>query len=284
MKRKIHGWLAAAMLATTLSSAALAQTAPDTNDAGKQYLRLNDGDQVELHGVTYRAHGALQAVAVMSSEFTTVAVIDGALSGGGRDAGPGQVLVTPIEHGATQRFSYDAARLRLTLRPDWLATADAPLQRVAARQRRQRFWGRLEPVNVNVTAPVSPDLEGVRAGYLANDVIAQLRRQSGGDRTRLAPLTAARFASALSAHDIEAVAALIDPKPFTDTGAAAPQWQAARRAFAAGLVADPGLARAMADAPVADPADAGSFVAGNYRMTLVPRDRALFVVALEPLS
>ena len=283
MRRTIFGAATGLALAVILSSGAHAQTWGDT-DPGRRLLRLADGETDQLLGVTYRAHGPVQAVVVLSSEFATVAVIDGRLDGGGQVAGAGEALVTPVERGRTRRFVYDAERLRLTLNPEWLATAGEPLQRVAERQRRARFWGRLEPVEVNATAPVSPVLENVRAGYLANEAVAQLRRDSQGDRQRLAALTAARFARALAGGDAAVVAALIDPQPFTDTGATPPEWQGARMDLARRLTSDRALVQAMGATPEPDAAQPDSFLVGRYRMTLVARDRAVFVASLEPQS
>lgn len=271
-------YLAAAVLACAATPAA-------AQADGKQWLSLADGESRELSGTTYVAHGAVQAIVVLSSEYSTVAVIDGTLAAGKLTAGPGEALVTPVENGRIERLSFDAARLKPSLRPEWLATAAEPLDRIAARQKRAKFWGRLEPAGVNAAAPASPLIESVRHGYMANPTIAELRRQADGKMAVLAELTAQKFASALAGGDTPAVAALIDPKPFTDTNAAVADWQAARVAFADSLSANTPLRTAMgAGAPTVDPANAAQFVTGGYRITLVKRDRALFVAAAEPQS
>jgi hypothetical protein len=126
-------------------------------------------------------------------------------------------------------------------------------------------------------------VEAVRSSYLGNDAIAVLRRKAGGNPKTLAALTAQRFAAALVARDTATVSALIDPKPFTDTGAATMAWQSARDAFASTLVQDASLVAAMAKEPAVVATDQTAFDTGGYRIHLVPRDRAMFVTAVEAL-
>lgn len=267
---------AASALAFALGVPAAAQS------DGKQWLTLTDGESRELYGATYTARGPVQAVAILSSEMATVAVVEGILASGKQRAGPGEALVTPVV-GKTQRFAYDAARLKPTLRPEWLATAAAPLDAIAAQQKRAKFWGRLEPAGVNAAAPISPAVESVRQSYLANATITDLRRRAGGNMERLAPLTAQAFTTAIAQGDTRAVAALIDPKPFTDTGAGAESWQPARDAFATRLTGDGALKAAFGSGESAvDPANAAAYIAGGYRITLIKRDSALFVASVEP--
>jgi hypothetical protein len=282
----------AAFLFATQPGAAVAQGAAAAPAAreDKQLLSLADGESRDIFGTTYTAHGEVLAVVVPSSELVSVAVLDGILAGGGRSAAAGRVLVTPIEHGGTQLFQFDARRLAASLNPAWLMRARPPLDRIAASQRRQIFWGRLEPVGANAAAPSRPAVEAMRQTYLTNAAITALRREAAGDRDVLARLTAARFAAAIAAGDAATVAALIDPQPFVATGADAPSWQADRAAFARRLTDDPALRQALADAAL-QPAAAGStmFVAAapgrpGFRINLVARDRALFVTSLEPAA
>lgn len=249
----------------------------------RQLVDLPDGASATLYGKTYTAHGAVRAVAVLSSEFVAVAVIEGTLSVEHAAARPGDALVTGVDSGRTEKLRFDAARLKSTLRPEWLTTVAPALDRLAAGQKRARFWGRLVPVGVNAAAPRSPALEAVRQSYLGNDTVAALRREAQGKPELLARLTAARFAAALAARDARAAADLIDPKPFTDTGVDPASWQRARLAFATGLIADAALVAALAGAPTAVANDATAFDAGGYRIHLIPRDRALFVTSVETL-
>lgn len=269
----------AALLLGGVASAGSGQVAA----GGRQLIRLDAGQSTTLYGATYRAEAATLAVAVLSSELVTVAVAEGALAGGGERARAGEALVVPVDGGRTRRFGFDARRLAATLPPAMARAVTAPLERIAARQRRQRLWGRIVPVRVNAAAPVAGGLEPVRASYLSNPTVAALRREGAGEPAKLALLTARRFAAALAARDAGTVADLLDPKPFTDTGADAASWQAARLAFATRLTGDGTVVSAMAGPPAAVAADTTAFDTGGYRIRLVPRDRAMFVTAVEKL-
>lgn len=147
----------AALLATAPSMAA-AQPA----GADRQLLSLADGEACTIGGISYTAHGDALAILVPSPELVSIAVLDGRLAAGGSTASPGEVLVTTAD-GRTRRFGFDAARLAATLRPDWAARVRPPLDRIASVQRRQHFWGRIEPVGVNAAAPRGPRVEAARA-------------------------------------------------------------------------------------------------------------------------
>jgi len=252
-------------------------------EATRQFRSLAAGETVDLFGARVAAPEAAKAVFSLSSELVAVAVIEGSVTEDGLPARAGEVLVAPVDGGKVRRFRFDARRLAATLPPEWAREAEAPLRQIAERQQRLRFWGMLEPVNLNVSAPVRPDLEPVRQSYLGSDVVARLRREAGGDPAKLAGLTARRFAAALAAGDAATAAELLDPKPFTDTGADANAWRDARLAFAGRLVADRALAGAMASEPAAVAGDQTAFDAGGYRIHLMPRDRALFVTTVEKL-
>jgi hypothetical protein len=269
--------LCGAIIVMATASAAQAEQPP------RQFVKLAAGEHITLYGNDYVARAPTLAVSVLSSEFLTVAVLDGTLADAKIVAKAGEALVTPLDGKGTQRFAFDARRLAATLPPQWATEVGPSLDRVAARQKRARFWGRLEPVNVNATAPTSPQLEGVRASYLGNDTIVALRREANGNPQTLAALTAKRFAEALAAGDARAVADLIDPKPFTASGATATAWQAARLDFATKLTTDPALNAAMTSAPGPVAGDQTAFDTGGYRIRLVPRDRAMFVTAVERL-
>lgn len=243
--------------------------------SARQIIRLESGESAEIGGLSYAAQAPTVALISTSSELITVAVISGQLARGPAVAKGGQALVTLIEADRTQRYGFDAARLSATLPPQWQDDAGEALSLLAARQKRAKFWGLTESAGVNASAPVGPQVEAVRQSYLGNATIMALRREAKGQPQALAGLTVKRFAEALAAGDAAVVADLLDPKPFTDTGADASTWQAARLAFANKLTGDAALKRAMAM-----PAHAP----GAYRIQLVPRDRAMFVSALEPQS
>lgn len=252
-------------------------------EPARQLVKLEAGQSGQFQGVSLTSGPGATALVSLSSEFVTVAVIDGVLSEGGIDARAGEALVAPIDGGKVRRFGFDARRLAATMQPEWLADAQAGLDRIAARQKHQRFWGLIERTNVNATAPRSHEMEVARTGYLGNATITALRQEAKGNPQALAAATAKRFAAALAAHDATTVADLIDPKSFTDTGAATDAWQAARASFAERLVADPALAAAMASEPAAVASDQTAFDAGGYRIRLIPRDRAMFVSSVEAL-
>lgn len=247
----------------------------------RQLVELDAGADLQLHSVQYHTKERTVALASTSSEFISVAVIEGTLTQDHKTARAGEVLVTPIDGGQTRRFVFDAARLTATLAPAMLAKVEGLLGDIARRQERKRFWGLLEPVNLNAAAPVSADLEAVRQTYLGTSTVIDLRSRASGDPVRLAQLTAERFVAAAAQGDARAVADLIDPQPFTATNADPASWQAARLAFAGKVAADPALKTAFANPPVAVPEDQTAFDAGAYRLHLVPRDRAMFVSSVE---
>lgn len=250
-------------------------------EGSRRIVKLAAGEEADAWGTVVTARQPAVLLLSLSSELATVAVLDGVVTQGRLKARPGEALVTPLDSGRTQRLQFDARRLIATLPPEWAADAGQPLDIVAARQARQRYWGLLEPAQVNASAPVPPAMEAVRSSYLSHDAIAVLRREAAGNPQTLASLTAKRFAAALAAHDARTVSALIDPKPFTDTGASSVAWQSARDAFAMRLTADAALTSAMTTEPAAVPDDQTAFDAGSYRIRIVPRDRAMFVAAVE---
>lgn len=247
----------------------------------RQLLDLRNGEAATLFGSEYRARTATIAVISQSSDFITVAVISGELTKGKANARSGEALVTPIDGKRTQRFSFDAARLAATVPPQWAKVTTAPLSRLVLSQRRARFWGLLEPVNFNASAPTTPELESVRQSYLNSPVIVSLRQGAQGNPQLLAKLTATAFAQAMVRHDTATLAALVDPKPFTDTAADAASWRAGRLAFATALTTDTAMVSALAMSPVAVANDQTAFEAGGYRIRVVPRDRAMFVQSVE---
>lgn len=286
MVRRSPMWL----MAVTGLSASLALSIPAGGktvelSSARQLLRLASGETAEIGGLSYSAQTSTIALVSTSSELVTIAVISGQLAQGTAVASGGQALVTPIEGHDTQRFGFDAARLAASLPPQWQGDAAEPLRQLAARQKRSKFWGLIEPAGVNASAPTGPQMETVRQSYLGNNTIIALRRAAQGQPKALAGLTVKRFAEALAAGDAATVADLIDPKPFTDTGTDPAAWQAARLAFAQRLTGDAALKAAMAAPAQAATDKSGGFDAGGaFRIQLVTRDRAMFVTAVEPLS
>lgn len=266
-----------------LASAALAQTEASAG-AGPVLVEIPAGKTVDLRGRTYTAAENTTAQTFVSSEFFGVAVISGRLTTREATARPGDVLATTIEQARTRRYIFDAAVLARSLDPAQRAQAGSALDTIIARQRRQRFFGRLEPVGVNVRAPGSGVVEAIRSAYMTEPAIVDVRTRAKGDPALRHRFTAEAFATALAAGDRDTVAALLDPKPFTDISLDPAVWRAARLAFAARIVAD-GTARATAAAPPAPLSEPLAFALGTaFTLRLVDRDRATFVAALEPTS
>jgi hypothetical protein len=152
------------LMCVALASGGIAQT---PQQSAKRQVTMADGERQTFFGISYVAHGPTKAIAVLSSEFATVAVVEGALSVDNVSANAGQALVTPIEGRKTERLAFDAARLSATLRPEWVATAGPALEALAKSQRGKRFWGMLEPTGVNATSPTPAAIENVRQSYLS---------------------------------------------------------------------------------------------------------------------
>lgn len=268
----------------TVAAMLVAQTA-----AAEPLLHFKAGETIQVHGLSYQGLRDGVAYVSLSSEYVSVAVLSGKLKARHAAAKAGDILVTPIEGKTAERFMFDAARLGQTLSPDAQAEAQALLQPIVARQKRQRFFGLIEPVGLNAQTPAPPAVENLRRGYLSPDIVVDLRHQAGGDPARLNDLTAHRFIEAVAAKDTTSVAALIDPKPFTDASTDPVAWQAARSGFAARLTGQPGLSDTIADLHVQpDPDNAGAWILDNgtyslYRLRIVSRDRADYVAALEAL-
>src|SRR4051812_31011568 len=170
---------------TALFAAAPVMTAAQLSaHEERQLLSLADGEAHTIGGIAYTAQGDALAILVPSPELISIAVLDGRLAAGGHMAGAGEALVTTSD-GRTRRFGFDAARLAATLRPDWAARARPPLDRIATVQRRQLFWGRIEPVGVNAAAPRGARVEVARAMAVQAGVTGTEARLLAAETERL---------------------------------------------------------------------------------------------------
>lgn len=249
-----------------------------------QIVEIPAGKTLDLHGSTYTAVESTTALTFISSEFFGVAVISGRLTTREASARPGDVLATVIEEARIRRYIFDAAVLSRSLNPEQHARVGSALDAIVAHQRRQQFFGRLEPVGVNVRAPGSGVVEAIRSAYMTESAIVDVRSRAKGDPALRRRFTAEAFAAALAAGDSATVGALLDPKPFTDVSLDPAIWRAARQAFAAKIVADV-AARAAAATTPASLAEPLTFALGTaFTLRLVDRDRATFVAAMEPAS
>lgn len=143
-------------------SAAGAQTPGTANVEERSLLTLRSGETRVVGSQSYSAQSDVVAIVVPSPELISVAVLEGTLSSNNRSARPGEALVS-IKGSEMRRFLFDAARLAASLPPEWAPQARSPLDRLAAIQRRQRFWGRLERVGLNAAAPRGARIEAGRA-------------------------------------------------------------------------------------------------------------------------
>lgn len=283
MRRRMIREAIALLALTVLASTAAAQTeaAPGARPV---LIEIPAGQTVNLRGHSYTADENSTVLSFVSSEFFGVAVISGRVATREATAQPGDVLATTIDEDRTRRYIFDAAVLARSLEPEQRARVGSALDDIMARQRRQRFFGRLEAVGMNVRAPGSGVVEAIRSAYMTAPAIVDVRTRAKGDAVLRRRLTAEAFAAALAAGDRDTVAALLDPKPFTDVSLDPAVWQAARLAFAARIVSDSAV-RATAASPPTPLAEPSLFALGTaFTLRLVDRDRASFVAALEPTS
>jgi hypothetical protein len=264
-----------------------ADAAPVTIDALAEdalVATLGLGESLSLHGLNITAQTPARAVIALSSAYLTVAVTSGRISAdGGPNAGPGEALVLSLDTGAISKHAYDVERLAASASPGAASLLSVDLEAAAARQRRLRWWGLLEPTEINVAAPASGAIEHLRRSYLDHALIIEQRRIPSEDR---AGLTAARFIEALTGGDAQAMAGLIDPAPFL--ARVGPDGLAVARAQAAASLADnTDLRAALGAAPqttLADDRASASILGseGAWRLALVQRDGVIFVAALTP--
>lgn len=276
--------LTAALAPAAHGDAALEQALSEGRGA---VARVAAGETITVYDAAFAAEADSLVYFSLSSDYLAAAVLSGAIASADRvEAEAGRVLVATLDGARTERFQFDAAQLRRTLASTQIDPAAAEaLALIEQRQARLKFFGLLEPVGVNAAA-ASPQVEPIRQSYLNEPALIRLRRQAQGDAAALARGTAQAFVDALASGAVDDVAALIDPAPFMAQSPDPVAWRAARRSFAAGLAARPSLIADMTGAQVVVGADATrpaiSAASGKtYALALAPRDRALFVAALE---
>lgn len=251
-------------------------------------LALAADETIELAGAEFRADADSRALVALSSELLTVAVTHGRLFQGGVAAGPGEALVIALDGNRTQRLLFDAARLAETLSPGARPLLAGDLEPLARSQRRGRFWGAWQPLRVNARAPGPIALESARMSYLGDPAVVAQRRAAAGDAepSTRARLAAEAFLAAYLAGDAERIAGLLDPAPFL-TRAGAGELAQRRAGAAANLLRDGNLQRTLGSARLASVAEDGSSAtletpSASWRLALALRDRAVFIIGLEP--
>lgn len=257
------------------------QGGPPSNGDLSKVVELAAGSVIDLYGLQAIASDMSRVFQSVSSEFVSIAVLSGRLSAGRQTAYAGDVLVMPIASGNVQKFAFDAQALRQSLQNPGDTSSTTDFDRLIARQARQRFWGRLAPVGVNVSAPISPQSEVFRATYLNLAPIIEVRRRARGDVVQLGQLTAQAFVSAYQDKDANALAAFIDPVPFIAVSRDPQVWRDARLAFARRMVEDRRLSEALSSPTFQ--AISTDIVRVNERVSirLVARDEVVFVTSME---
>lgn len=267
-----------------------AEMADSTLASDQLVVALSAGEQIRLADQALTAETNGRALVALSSEFLTVAVTAGRLRlGEGPAAGPGQALVLALDGARIQRLGFDPRPLAASLTPGARALLGADVAGLVRARRRAAFWGSWEPFRVNARAPGPAALEQARMAYLGAPAIVAQRRQSAqvADAETRISRAAASFLSAWRERDAAALAALLDPAPFLARAGGSDLGERRARAATA-LLADPSLGALAGAQPGAVDARTGTaeLTAADrrWRLHLVPRDRALFVAALEPLT
>lgn len=261
-----------------------AKTVPEAN----KLIALQANEVIEILGSSFKAKTNSQFVKNTSSEFITLAVTSGTLIHEKTKARAGEAFIVQISGQRVQKFHYDAARFLATAEPELTAQIGPSLNAIAKSQKRMNFWGLLEPTGVNTSSPLPPFIERVRATYLTAPVIIELRHKSRGDVNALQLMTAQKFKDAIGDSDVETIAALIDPLPFSDSTDNAKVWLEARRNFAIQITHDSAMKAAFANGGLNQDPLIGTFFVGpegaTYRIITVNRDSAVFIGAVEAIK
>ena len=193
--------------------------------------RLEPGSSLQLYDVRVTAKVPSAVMLSASSEFLTVAVLKGTIESGKISADAGQLIVWPMDSKTPQRYSYDIGRLLASSSPAIDESLRADMEPVLKQQQRALYWGKLQPANTNVRAPLSPALETVRRKYVFSPSTVEARRAAVGDQAVASRDVADKFLSALAGRDSETVAELLDPTLFHAKGSSA-GWMESRAHFA----------------------------------------------------
>jgi hypothetical protein len=246
---------------------------------------LGGGEEISLFGLEARATESTKLFVTLSSEYLTAAVASGRLeASSGQRARAGDALVLQIDGGVVSRMAFDAERLSASNSPGAASLLATELTVLSARQRRLRFWGYYEPTGINAAAPSSPALEALRRSYLDPLIIARQRRAAPEARFAQA---ANDFLAALGSGNQASIAAMLDPAPFLARVGGPEGLAAARAQAAARIAADAELQASLGQAPSIElaPDNQSARIAGAdgaWRLSLVARDRVVFIAGLEP--
>jgi hypothetical protein len=266
-------------ISADLSPPGVSVAAPDPGP--DRVVRYRAGETIDFLAFSATALEESRVLQMVSTEFVSLVVLAGHIRSGRKQALAGEVLVMPIAEGKVQKFAFDAQALRQSFQAAQASDANIDFDALIARQKRQRFWGRLVPLGINVAAPVSPQAETFRRTYLSLPIIIDLRQRAGNDRAKLRQLTAEVFLSAYERQDGRTLAALMDPVPFIEVSRDPVVWKRARLALANRVIADRSLSH-LVTSPVLQAVSQDIFTVNQrVTLTLVNRDSAIFVTSFK---
>ena len=224
VRRGAAGLAVAAALQTATAAAQLDVRSFKTADTltsdglsvGAQSIATNQTGSFDFAGHSLTADGFSGLVAY-SSDAAVVAVANGTVRFNGETIGAGQAIILPPLGVDPAIVRYDAKRLIA----EWTEAQKSnfpsvfnKFQRIAKKQSRAIFWGRLAPTTINIAAPGSAEEEQARRSVVGADVITQIRYQANQDAGDIESGIVSAFLAALKSEDEAAVAALLDPSPF----------------------------------------------------------------------
>lgn len=186
---------------------------------GEQAILNGEAGTFEFAGHTLSADNVSGLIG-FSSDAAFIAVAEGKLRFGSEALSRGQAIILPPFGVPPAIVRYDAARLIA----DWQSEQQSQFpavygqfQKVAKRQKRAIFFGRLTPTALNVAAPGSAEDEEARRSLVGADVIKQIRYQTDQAQGDIENAIVSAFVAGLKSKDVAAVAALLDPTPFGRT-------------------------------------------------------------------
>ena len=204
---------------------------------------------------------------------------DGTLNQGapGVEAAAGRLLLWTPAAAEPRNHAFDARYLRSSVTLEDAPAADAALADLEQQQAQRIWWGNLQPTGVNAVASTPAEQNALRATYLQNADVVDLRFNPA-DPDTLAHRVAGAFVAALRDGDGDRVARLMSPRLGVENDDA----QDVSRATLAHALADrdwSGLAE-----PIPTPDHPLTFrVAGanaDYRLDLAEGDGLYFVCLL----
>ena len=279
-----------AAIALTFSSNALAQNeAPEMKNENilstinSLPVAIKKNETFELLGLKFEALSDTIGEAHLSSNFISFMVFEGEVKAGRQMAKSGQVLVAAIDSKRVENYTFDALVFKRTIPPHRAIELAPVLDKLIAAQDKLKFWGLLEAVDVNLSAPLSARVENIQSAYLLEPEIIEIRQEAKGDVEKMRALTAQEFIKALSEGQTQKLAALLDPKPYSDVSSEPEVWKASRQSFAQNLAAGNLPKEIGSNGALTKNAD-NFIINGTHKLTLVRRNSAFFVSSVEAIK